>query len=106
MTKRLQVHEAPEITVSFDPNLCKHSGVCLLTLPAVFDVRRGRWIQPEAAHHSAVADAVQKCPSGALQFYRNVSRDPVAHAPCASDAKVALINLPETSYDLEYLLIA
>jgi GAF domain-containing protein len=78
MAKRLQIHEAPEITVSFDPNLCKHSGICLRSLPAVFDVRRSRWIQPEAAGANDVVAAVQKCPSGALQFYRNVSRDPAA----------------------------
>jgi putative methionine-R-sulfoxide reductase with GAF domain/uncharacterized Fe-S cluster protein YjdI len=78
MTKKLQVYETPEITVSFDPNVCQHSGVCLRALPAVFDVRRARWIQPEAAGPDDVAAAVQKCPSGALQFYRNVGRDPAA----------------------------
>lgn len=46
--KRLQVYTAPGITVSFDPDLCVHSGVCLMGLPAVFDVRRRRWIRPQA----------------------------------------------------------
>lgn len=78
MTKKLQVYETPEITVSFDPNVCKHTGVCLRTLPAVFDVRRSRWIRVEAEAPDQVADAVQKCPSGALQFYRNVARNPAA----------------------------
>jgi putative methionine-R-sulfoxide reductase with GAF domain/uncharacterized Fe-S cluster protein YjdI len=80
MTKRLQVNETPEITVTFDPNRCIHSGRCLAALPAVFDVRRTRWIQPEAAAADAVAGAVSRCPSGALQYYRNVSRDPSARA--------------------------
>lgn len=80
MTKRLQVYETPDITVTFDPNVCQHSGVCLMTLPPVFDVRRSRWVQPEAADAARVAAAIQKCPSGALQFYRNVARDPVAAA--------------------------
>jgi uncharacterized Fe-S cluster protein YjdI len=80
MTKRLQVYESPEITVTFDPNVCRHTGVCLRTLGAVFDTRRARWIQPEAAPADDVAAAVQKCPSGALQFYRNVSGDPAAKA--------------------------
>src|SRR5688572_33496588 len=78
MAKRLQIYEAADMTVSFDPNVCKHSGVCLMTLPAVFDVRRARWIQPDRADPTQVAQAVQKCPSGALQFYRNPSRDPAA----------------------------
>ena len=45
--KRLQVYETPEITVTFDPNVCIHSGVCLMGLPAVFDVERKRWVRPE-----------------------------------------------------------
>jgi L-methionine (R)-S-oxide reductase len=80
MTKRLQVYESPEITVTFDPNVCIHSGCCVATLPAVFDVRRQRWVRPEAASADAVADAVAKCPSRALRYYRNVSRDPSAES--------------------------
>ena len=49
MTKRLQVYETDAITVTFDPNICAHSAVCLRTLPAVFDVTRRKWIQPELA---------------------------------------------------------
>jgi len=74
MTRRLQVYGTPEITVTFDPNVCIHSGCCLAALPAVFDVRRMRWIQPEATSADAVADAVTQCPSGALRYYR-VSRN-------------------------------
>jgi uncharacterized Fe-S cluster protein YjdI len=83
MTKKLQVYEAPDITVSFDPNMCRHSGICLRTLPDVFDVRRARWIRPGRATADEVAAAVGKCPSGALQFYRNLSSDPAAAAELA-----------------------
>jgi putative acetyltransferase len=37
VVKRIQTYSAPGITVTFDPNVCIHSGVCLATLPAVFD---------------------------------------------------------------------
>jgi uncharacterized Fe-S cluster protein YjdI len=74
MTKRLQTYETPEITVTFDPNVCAHSGVCLRTLPAVFDVRRRRWVDPNAAAPGAIGDAISKCPSGALQFYRKTDQ--------------------------------
>ncbi|MEP6591132.1 MAG: (4Fe-4S)-binding protein [Gemmatimonadota bacterium] len=66
-SKPLQVYETPRIRVTFDPNLCRHSGVCLRTLPAVFDVSRPRWVRPELADPLAVMQAVAKCPSGALQ---------------------------------------
>lgn len=68
MTKRLQLYEAPEITVTFDPNVCIHSGVCVRGLSLVFDVRRKRWIQPEHASVDEVAAQVERCPSGALQY--------------------------------------
>ncbi len=76
MAKRLQVYETPAITVTFDPNACRHSGVCLMALPKVFDLRRKRWIRPELESADAVSQAVARCPSGALQYYRNASTDP------------------------------
>ena len=29
MSRPLQVYETPEITVTFEPDLCIHSGVCV-----------------------------------------------------------------------------
>jgi uncharacterized Fe-S cluster protein YjdI len=65
--RRLQVYQTNQLRVTFDPDVCKHSGVCLRTLPAVFDARLHRWIQPDNASAEAVIAAVAKCPSGALQ---------------------------------------
>lgn len=70
MTIRLQVYETPEITVTFDPTLCIHSGNCVRGLPAVFDVGRKRWVRPEAATADQVAAQIARCPSGALKSYR------------------------------------
>jgi len=71
--KRLQVYETPAITVTFDPNVCIHSGICLRGLPMVFDVRRQRWIKPELGDADAVARQVERCPSGALQYTRGTT---------------------------------
>ena len=68
MAKPLQLYEAPGIVVTFDPNICKHTGVCLRGLPAVFDVKRKRWVRPELASPEDVAAQVSRCPSGALQY--------------------------------------
>jgi uncharacterized Fe-S cluster protein YjdI len=65
--RRLQVYQTDQVRVTFDPNVCVHSGVCLRTLPTVFDVRVKRWIQPDKASADAVMAAVAKCPSGALK---------------------------------------
>ncbi|MFI5210073.1 MAG: (4Fe-4S)-binding protein [Gemmatimonadales bacterium] len=76
MPKRLQVYQGDGITVTFDPNVCIHSGVCVRGLPAVFDVGRRRWVDPGAAAPDVVAAQVARCPSGALQF-----RHPESPAP-------------------------
>jgi uncharacterized Fe-S cluster protein YjdI len=68
MEKRLQTYETDRMTVTFDPNVCMHTGVCVRGLPMVFDVDRKRWIRPELATPDEVAAQVSRCPSGALQF--------------------------------------
>ena len=68
MAKRLQTYETPGITVTFDPNICIHSAVCIRGLSAVFDVRRPDWVRPYAATSEEVAAQVQRCPSGALKY--------------------------------------
>jgi uncharacterized Fe-S cluster protein YjdI len=72
MPKRLQTYEADEIVVTFDPNVCIHSGVCVSGLPDVFDVNRKRWIRPELESADVVAAQIDRCPSGALQYTRKV----------------------------------
>lgn len=80
--KRIQRYEADGITVTFDPNICVHSAVCIRGLPQVFDIKRKRWIAPEAATADDVAAQVAKCPSGALQFTRTTPSAPATpHAP-------------------------
>ena len=71
MTKKLQTYEAPGITVTFDPNLCTHSGRCVRGLAKVFDVRRLRWIQLEHGTPDEIEAQVAQCPSGALQAVRH-----------------------------------
>ncbi len=70
MTKRLQVYQSPEITVTYDPNLCIHAAECVRGAPAVFDTSRADWVHPEAAPAAEVAAVVARCPSGALQAIR------------------------------------
>ena len=68
MPKRLQLYETDEIEVTFDRNVCIHSGVCIRGLPLVFDVKRKRWVRPELATSEQVAAQIRMCPSGALQY--------------------------------------
>jgi uncharacterized Fe-S cluster protein YjdI len=60
-----------EIRVQWYASRCIHSAACIRALPGVFDPRRRPWIDVQAASPDAIADAVVRCPTGALQFIRN-----------------------------------
>jgi hypothetical protein len=44
--------------------------MCIRALPHVFDPRRRPWVDIDAANADAIADAVLKCPTGALHYER------------------------------------
>src|SRR5262245_46103926 len=73
--KRRQTYSASGITVTFDPDVCIHSGICLGALPEVFDVGRRRWIRPEAASADEIAAAIERCPTGALRYVRDEANE-------------------------------
>ncbi len=56
------------VTVSFDSDVCQHSGNCVRGLAAVFDTKRSPWIDPDGASEEDVIAQVRRCPSGALQI--------------------------------------
>jgi uncharacterized Fe-S cluster protein YjdI len=57
------------VQVTWDKNVCIHSGNCVKTLPQVFKVENGKFvIEPSAADNDKVRAAVAGCPSGALQI--------------------------------------
>jgi uncharacterized Fe-S cluster protein YjdI len=58
------------IRVQWYASRCIHSAACIRALPQVFDPRRRPWIDVEAADADAIADAVIKCPTGALHYER------------------------------------
>lgn len=68
MTRK--TYRGEKVEVSFDFDLCIHVGACLLGLPEVFELGRRPWIVPDEADPDSVAEVVQRCPSGALQYRR------------------------------------
>ena len=60
----------PEIRVQWYASRCIHSGACIRALPSVFDPKRRPWIDIQAAAADAIASAVVRCPTGALQYER------------------------------------
>ena len=91
MPKPLQVYHTSELIVSFDPNVCRHSGVCLRGLPAVFDIARPDWIRLGDTWPEEVVTVVAQCPSGALQAVR-AGAAPAKPLPFPSPGVTILVN--------------
>lgn len=64
----ISAHEAEGITVFYSKARCIHGAECVRALPSVFDTDRRPWIQPANAGAEQIAEAVRRCPSGALQY--------------------------------------
>lgn len=58
-----------EVVVTWQPELCTHSGRCVRGLPAVFDPKKKPWIEIGNASSEELVNQVKKCPSGALGYY-------------------------------------
>jgi uncharacterized Fe-S cluster protein YjdI len=68
MKDPVQHYAKDDLTVTFDPRVCVHSGVCVRGLYDVFDVAKRPWVNLAAAPAEQIVDQVKRCPSGALQF--------------------------------------
>ncbi len=60
-----------EITIVWQSEKCIHSGICVKTLPQVYDPKARPWININNATSEQLRSQVSKCPSGALSFYEN-----------------------------------
>ena len=79
-----RTYRGRDVEVSFDLDVCIHVGARLAGAPGVFELHRRPWIQPDADDADAVADVVQRCPSGALQ-YRRLDGEPQETPPDPGD---------------------
>lgn len=64
-----------EITVVWKPKMCIHSGNCTAGLPEVFQPNEKPWIKVEAASSADIMAQIEKCPSGALSYYKNEEKE-------------------------------
>jgi len=63
-----------ELTVVWKPGLCIHSGICVKTLPQVYNTKERPWIKPENASTEKLMEQIRKCPSGALSYFMNETK--------------------------------
>ncbi|MFD2036915.1 (4Fe-4S)-binding protein [Belliella marina] len=58
-----------EVTITWEPEKCIHSGACVKGLGEVFQPKEKPWIKIDAASSGQMIDQVKKCPSAALGYY-------------------------------------
>lgn len=78
-----RVYRTDKIAVYWEPRLCIHTANCIRALPDVFNPKRRPWVLIDAAPADAVADAVTRCPTGALRFERldGAAQEPLPEPP-------------------------
>ena len=59
-----------ELTIIWQPSICQHSGICVKTLPKVYNPQERPWIKIENATTEELIAQI-KCPSGALSYRMN-----------------------------------
>jgi uncharacterized Fe-S cluster protein YjdI len=60
-----------EITIIWQPEKCTHAGICVRTLPKVYNVNERPWVKPENATTQQLIEQINRCPSRALTYERN-----------------------------------
>lgn len=63
-------YRTDQIAVQWEPEYCIHTANCIRSLPNVFNPRDRPWIHVDQASADAIAEAVLRCPTGALHFRR------------------------------------
>jgi uncharacterized Fe-S cluster protein YjdI len=64
-----------DLTIHWDPSKCVHAGVCVRSLPNVYNPRERPWVKIENASSKELKAQINKCPSGALSYASNHNID-------------------------------
>lgn len=93
------------ITVHWGAEVCQHSGICAATLPRVFRPQERPWIRADHADADTLAQAIDRCPSGALSYTRTTSEGAHqmttdADAPEAAAPQVTITPTEDGPYEV------
>lgn len=61
-------YESEALIVTWKPDVCIHSAVCVKKLNPVFNSQRKPWIMLENAQTDQIKETIDLCPSGALSY--------------------------------------
>ena len=65
-------YQKENLMVLWTPEKCTHSGICVKTLPKVYDPKAKPWITPENASIEELKRQISACPSGALGYSETI----------------------------------
>lgn len=68
MTDDFKLYSNDLIEVRYSKSRCTHAAQCVKKLRPVFNVRQRPWINVNNASVEEIIEAVNLCPSGALQY--------------------------------------
>ena len=85
---RRVAYAGKSITIFDNRGICSHAGFCTDRLKTVFRMNAEPWIDPDAASVAEIIAAIEKCPSGALDY----ARDGVEALPLKREAMVTITN--------------
>ena len=57
-----------DITILWKPEVCTHAGVCVRTLPKVYNPKARPWLTIKNASSEELVNQISLCPSGALSI--------------------------------------
>jgi len=81
-------YQGKEVTIFYDASKCYHAGVCVQTLPKVFQANvKGAWIAPDNAEAEDIAALAHNCPSGAITYKRH-DKDKQEQPPYVNTIKI------------------
>jgi len=74
MNKEAKRYTSENIDVIFHPERCIHAAKCVKGLPKVFDVKKKPWVNASEEKADKIAEVIEQCPSGALEYIRKDSK--------------------------------
>ena len=67
----IKEYKTDDLTIIWQPEKCTHAGICVRTLPKVFNLQTRPWCQPDNASTKELIATIEACPSGALTYKLN-----------------------------------
>ncbi|MGB0777979.1 MAG: (4Fe-4S)-binding protein [Flavobacteriaceae bacterium] len=63
-----KTYQKDNLEIGWEAEKCEHAGVCVRTLPKVYNPKARPWIKPENASIEQLKSQISACPSGALSY--------------------------------------